>query len=146
MTAAQAVEQLTGDAWRHVRPTLAVLDHVGLGYIRLGQPTRTLSGGERQRLVLAAALAERRHGSLLYLFDEPTKGLHADDVSRLLTVFDSLLAAGHTLVVVGHADWVIDLGPEGGDAGGSIVAAGPPDLIAACDASHTGRALRPMLC
>ena len=128
---------------------LAALHDVGLGYILLGQPTRTLSGGERQRLVLASALTGQTDQPTLYLFDEPTKGLHADDVERLLGVLDGLIAVGHSLVVVEHhldvirhADWVIDLGPEGGTGGGRIVTAGPPDVVASCAASHTGQALR----
>jgi len=128
---------------------LDALHAVGLGYVRLGQPVRTLSGGERQRLTLASALGGDRGVPALYLFDEPTRGLHPDDVERLLAVFDGLIAAGHSLVVVEHnldvirfADWVIDLGPEGGAGGGRIVAAGPPAAIEACEASHTGRALR----
>ena len=128
---------------------LAALQQVGLGYVRLGQPVRTLSGGERQRLALASALGGGRSEPALYLFDEPTRGLHPEDVERLRAVFDGLIAAGHTLVVVEHnlevirhADWVIDLGPEGGAAGGRLMAAGPPAVIEACEASHTGRALR----
>ena len=128
---------------------LDALHAVGLGYVRLGQPVRTLSGGERQRLTLASALGVDRGVPALYLFDEPTRGLHPDDVERLLAVFDGLIAAGHSLVVVEHnldvirhADWVIDLGPEGGADGGRIVAAGPPAAIEACEASFTGRALR----
>ncbi len=135
-------------ARRSIATPLAALHDVGLGYIRLGQPTRTLSGGERQRLVMASALVERADQPTLYLFDEPTKGLHADDVGQLLEVFDGLVAAGHSLVVVEHnldvirhADWVIDLGPEGGAAGGRLVTAGPPSVVAACPASYTGQAL-----
>ena len=134
---------------RSVSAPLGALHDVGLGYIRLGQPTRTLSGGERQRLVLAAALNGRADQPALFLFDEPTRGLHADDVARLLEVFDGLVATGHSLVVVEHnldvvrhADWVIDLGPDGGADGGRLVAAGPPSLIAACGASYTGQALK----
>jgi len=148
MTVEQAARSLQDDSWSALRGTLDTLDRVGLGYIRLGQATRTLSGGERQRLVLAAALVEKSRRPLLYLLDEPTKGLHADDVDRLLEVFDTLVAAGHTLVVVEHhldivrhADWVIDLGPEGGDAGGQLVVAGTPATVAAWPLSHTGRAL-----
>jgi excinuclease ABC subunit A len=127
---------------------LAALQQAGLGYVRLGQSVRTLSGGERQRLALASALGGGGREPALYVFDEPTRGLHARDVERLCAVFDGLIAAGHTLVVVEHhldvirrADWVIDLGPEGGPAGGRVVAAGPPAVIEACAASHTGRAL-----
>jgi len=127
---------------------LAALQQVGLGYVRLGQRVRSLSGGERQRLALASALGGGGREPALYVFDEPTRGLHPRDVERLCAVFDGLIAAGHTLVVVEHhldvirrADWVIDLGPEGGPAGGQIVAAGPPAAIEACEASHTGRAL-----
>lgn len=133
---------------RAVAAPLCALRDVGLGYLRVGQPTRTLSGGERQRLTLGSALVDGAAAPTLYLFDEPTRGLHADDVDRLLGVFDRLVAAGHSLVVVEHnldvirhADWVIDLGPEGGAAGGRLVVAGPPAAIAACAASHTGRAL-----
>jgi len=149
--AAALASELPGRRASELTRGLAVLGEVGLGYLRLGQPARTLSGGERQRLLLAAALLERRGeraGPALYLFDEPTTGLHARDVARLLEVFDRLVAAGHTLLVIEHqldviraADWVIDLGPEGGRAGGRLVAAGPPAAIAACEASHTGRAL-----
>ncbi len=131
---------------------LAALREVGLGYMRVGQPTRTMSGGERQRLALANALLARGRGRTLYLCDEPTTGLHADDVERLLEVFDRLIDAGHTVVAVEHnldliarADWVIDLGPEGGPGGGRLVAAGTPETIAACGTSHTGLALRAVL-
>jgi excinuclease ABC subunit A len=125
------------------------LRDAGLGYLHIGQPMRTLSGGERQRLALASALAARGAGATLYLCDEPTAGLHADDVERLLGMFDRLIEAGHTVLAVEHnldfidrADWVIDLGPEGGAGGGQLVVAGTPDTVASCDASHTGRALR----
>ncbi len=128
---------------------LAVAEELGLGYLRLGQMGRTLSGGERQRLALAIELLADRGGPTLFLFDEPTTGLHFDDVARLLEVFDRLALSGHTLVVVEHnldvvraADWVIDLGPEGGDAGGRLVAEGPPARIAATPGSWTGLALR----
>jgi excinuclease ABC subunit A len=137
-----------GDADQDIVRRLGVLAEVGLGYVRLGQPARTLSGGERQRLLLASALVDRAAGPTLYLFDEPTTGLHADDVAQLLRVFDHLIDAGHSLVVVEHnldlvaaADWVIDLGPEGGNAGGCLVAAGPPVAIAATPGSYTGQAL-----
>jgi excinuclease ABC subunit A len=128
---------------------LHVLRQVGLGYLRLGQPATQLSGGEAQRLKIARELAERGAGPSLYVLDEPTVGLHWVDVQRLLDVLDDLTQRGDTVVVVEHntdvircSDWVIDLGPEGGDAGGRLVAEGPPEAIAACEASHTGRFLR----
>jgi len=131
------------------RPALELLRDVGLGYLRLGQPARTLSGGERQRLQLCAALLERRAAPILYLFDEPTTGLHPADVAQLLAVFDRLVDAGHSLLCVEHnlqviaaADWVIDLGPEGGRGGGRLVATGPVEAIVARPDSHTGQALR----
>jgi excinuclease ABC subunit A len=133
---------------RTVARALDALADVGLGYLAIGQAVRTLSGGERQRLVLAEALARTEAGRSLFLMDEPTTGLHAEDVQQLLRTFDRLVDAGHTVVVVEHhvdvvaaADWVIDLGPEGGAAGGRLVAAGTPESIAACEASWTGRAL-----
>jgi excinuclease ABC subunit A len=131
---------------------LEPLTAVGLDYLRLGQPVPTLSGGEAQRLKLAGHLAEgagRGGGATLFLFDEPTTGLHFEDVAKLLGAFRQLLAEGHSLVVIEHnldvirsADWVIDLGPEGGEAGGRVVCCGTPEQVAACEASHTGRALR----
>ena len=131
-----------------IRKPLEVLAEVGLDYVRLGQPTSTLSGGEAQRLKLAAELAKSGCGANLYLFDEPTTGLHPEDTSRLLALFDRLVDAGHTLVVVEHdlevvrrADWVLDLGPEGGDGGGRIVASGTPEAIARVPGSFTGQAL-----
>ena len=147
MTVAQAGAFFAGH--KSLAPALLALRDAGLGYLHLGQPTRTLSGGERQRLILAGALIDRSHQLALYVFDEPTRGLHADDVAQLLAVFNGLVSAGHTLLVVEHnldlirhADWMIDLGPEGGNGGGAIVVAGTPEQAAACDTSHTGRALR----
>jgi excinuclease ABC subunit A len=131
-----------------VAAALGVPLDLGLGYLRLGQGADTLSGGERQRLLLATELLWRGNSGGLFLFDEPTTGLHLADVDRLLQVFDRLVVAGHTLVVVEHnldvvraSDWVIDLGPEGGDGGGTVVAAGTPDEVALAD-TWTGRALR----
>ena len=131
---------------------LQVLDEIGLGYLRLGQPATTLSGGEAQRIKIASHLMSRRGDRTLYILDEPTTGLHVDDISKLLAAFRKLLQAGHTLLVIEHnldviktADWVIDLGPEGGEAGGQVVVAGPPELVAAHDGSHTGRYLRQAL-
>ena len=128
------------------------LTEVGLGYVRLGQSATTLSGGEAQRLKLAAELSRRQNGRVLYLLDEPTTGLHFTDVAKLLEVLFKLRESGNTLVVIEHnldviktADWVIDLGPEGGAGGGRIVAEGPPEEIAANPASHTGKFLSRIL-
>ncbi len=125
---------------------------VGLGYVHLGQPATTLSGGEAQRIKLSRELAKRATGQTLYLLDEPTTGLHFDDVRKLLGVLRALVDRGNTVVVIEHnldvvktADWVVDLGPEGGDGGGEVVVAGTPEEVAACAASHTGRYLRPLL-
>jgi len=130
------------------------LQQVGLGYLRLGQPATTLSGGEAQRLKIARELSgsAKRDGRKLYLLDEPTTGLHLDDVRVLIQVLDRLVDAGHTVVIIEHhldvikrADWIIDLGPEAGDGGGRVVAQGSPEDVAAVEASHTGRYLRPLL-
>jgi excinuclease ABC subunit A len=131
---------------------LQVLDEIGLGYLRLGQPATTLSGGEAQRIKIAAHLGSPGGERHLYILDEPTTGLHFDDIVKLLAAFRKLLQAGHSLLVIEHnldvlktADWIIDLGPEGGEEGGHIVAAGTPEQIAAVEASHTGRHLRQVL-
>jgi excinuclease ABC subunit A len=131
---------------------LQVLDEIGLGYLRLGQPATTLSGGEAQRIKIAAHLSSHGGERLLYILDEPTTGLHFDDIAKLLTAFRKLLEAGHSLLVIEHnldviktADFIIDLGPEGGEDGGYLVTAGTPEQIAKIEASHTGRYLRPVL-
>src|SRR5437588_1227506 len=131
---------------------LRVLQDVGLGYLRLGQPATTLSGGEAQRLKIAAELAARAAGEMLYVLDEPTTGLHLDDVKKLLVVLHRLVDAGNTIVLVEHhldviraADWVVDLGPEGGDEGGEIVAEGPPEVVAQTAGSYTGKFLAEIL-
>ena len=131
---------------------LQVLDEIGLGYLRMGQPATTLSGGEAQRVKIASHLASRGGDQTLYILDEPTTGLHFDDIAKLLAAFRKLLQAGHTLLVIEHnldvvktADWIIDLGPEGGDAGGQVVATGPPEVVAANPDSHTGRYLQHVL-
>jgi excinuclease ABC subunit A len=131
---------------------LKVLQEVGLGYLRLGQPATTLSGGEAQRLKIAAELGARQTSDTLFILDEPTTGLHLDDVKRLLAVLSRLVEAGNTVLVVEHhldviksADWVIDLGPEGGEAGGAVIAEGTPEQVAQIDGSYTGKFLREML-
>ena len=131
---------------------MQTLVDVGLGYVRLGQPAPTLSGGEAQRVKLSAELAKRSTGHTIYLLDEPTTGLHFEDVRRLLTVLSRLVDQGNTVLVIEHnldviktADWVIDLGPEGGNGGGLIVGEGPPEHIASLPASHTGHFLKPLL-
>jgi excinuclease ABC subunit A len=131
---------------------LQVLDEIGLGYLRLGQPATTLSGGEAQRIKIAAHLASYGGERILYILDEPTTGLHFDDIAKLLAAFRKLVEAGHTLLVIEHnldviktADYVIDLGPEGGEAGGRVVVTGTPERVAESEESHTGRALRQVL-
>jgi excinuclease ABC subunit A len=131
---------------------LQVLDEIGLGYLRLGQPATTLSGGEAQRIKIAAHLSSHSGDRLLYILDEPTTGLHFDDIAKLLTAFKKLLEAGHTLLVIEHnldviktADYLIDLGPEGGEDGGNLVGTGTPEQLAQNEASYTGRYLRAVL-
>jgi excinuclease ABC subunit A len=135
-----------------IRDKLVTLQRVGLGYIKVGQPATTLSGGEAQRVKLAKELSRRATGRTLYILDEPTTGLHFDDVKKLLEVLHALVETGNTVLVIEHnleviktADWIIDLGPEGGDGGGHIVATGTPEEVAAVEASHTGQYLRPYL-
>jgi excinuclease ABC subunit A len=131
---------------------LKVLDDVGLGYLRLGQSATTLSGGEAQRVKLAAHLSTASCAGTLFIFDEPTTGLHFDDIAKLLAAFQRLIENGGSLIIIEHnldvikaADWVIDLGPEGGARGGNVVAAGTPEQIAQVQESYTGRYLRGVL-
>ena len=131
---------------------LHVLDEIGLAYLRLGQPATTLSGGEAQRIKIASHLSSRMGDRILYVLDEPTTGLHFDDIAKLLTAFKKLLEAGHSLVVIEHnldvlktADYIIDLGPEGGHDGGRVVATGTPEQVVRVPESHTGRFLAPVL-
>ncbi len=135
-----------------VKRKLQTLYDVGLGYIKIGQSSTTLSGGEAQRVKLATELAKRDTGRTMYILDEPTTGLHADDVSRLIAILKRLNEGGNTVLVIEHnldviktADYIIDLGPEGGDGGGRVVATGTPEQIAACETSHTGRFLKEIL-
>ncbi len=146
LTVDEAVELFAGQTTLARR--LRVLQEVGLGYLRLGQPATTLSGGEAQRLKIAAELGGRGGGDVLYILDEPTTGLHLDDVKRLLGVLGRLVDAGNTVLVVEHhldvvkcADWVVDLGPEGGEAGGEIVAEGTPEVVGQTPGSYTGKFL-----
>jgi excinuclease ABC subunit A len=135
-----------------IRDKMDALCEVGLGYIKVGQQATTLSGGEAQRVKLSKELSRRATGRTLYILDEPTTGLHFEDVRKLLEVLHSLVDQGNTVVVIEHnldvvktADWVIDIGPEGGDGGGQIIAVGTPEAVAAVAASHTGRYLKEML-
>jgi excinuclease ABC subunit A len=155
---AQMLEMTMNEAHRFfgniplIKDKLSTLDEVGLGYLRLGQPATTLSGGEAQRIKLARELSKRSSGKTLYLLDEPTTGLHFDDIKKLLYVLNRLVEAGNTVVVIEHhldviktADFVIDLGPEGGTEGGKIVGTGTPEEIVQIPQSHTGRYLKKIL-
>ena len=135
-----------------IRRRVETLNEVGLGYMRLGQPATTLSGGEAQRVKLALELSKRDTGRTLYILDEPTTGLHFADIDLLLKVLHQLRDAGNTIVVIEHnldviktADWVIDMGPEGGDAGGLVVGAGTPEALAHVAGSSTGQFLAKVL-
>ena len=135
-----------------IRDKMDALMRVGLGYIKVGQQATTLSGGEAQRVKLSKELAKRSTGRTLYILDEPTTGLHFEDVRKLLEVLHELVESGNTVVVIEHnldviktADWIIDIGPEGGDGGGTVVATGTPEEVAQVAESHTGHYLAPML-
>jgi excinuclease ABC subunit A len=150
MTVEEALEFFS--AVPSIRNKLQTLHDVGMGYVHLGQPATTLSGGEAQRVKLATELSKRATGKTFYILDEPTTGLHFEDVSRLLKVLGRLVETGNTVVVIEHnldviktADWVIDLGPEGGAAGGALIAAGTPEAVARVPESYTGHYLRPAL-
>ena len=147
LTVHEAVDFFAGRS-RLIRK-LRLLEEIGLGYLRLGQSATTLSGGEAQRMKLASFIARKDAGGNLFIFDEPTTGLHFDDIRKLLAALDKLIGAGNSVIVIEHnldviktADWLIDLGPEGGDAGGRVVFEGTPDEITKCDRSYTGRYLR----
>ena len=135
-----------------LKSKLDTLNEVGLGYIKLGQSSTTLSGGEAQRVKLATELSKRSTGSTVYVLDEPTTGLHMADVHKLIQIIDKLADAGNTVVIIEHnldvikvADYIIDLGPEGGDGGGSLVFAGTPEACAECADSYTGQFLKKIL-
>ena len=148
----QAIEFFTKHGQKKIVKKLAPLQDVGLGYIKLGQSSSTLSGGENQRVKLAYYLSQEKADPTLFIFDEPTTGLHFHDIRKLLEAFDALILRGHSIVIIEHnmdvikcADYVIDLGPEGGDKGGNLVAAGTPEEVAKCAASYTGQFLQEKL-
>ena len=152
MTVNQAVEFFTEHNQPKIVKKLRPLQDVGLGYVKLGQSSSTLSGGENQRVKLAYFLSIEKASPTIFVFDEPTTGLHFHDIKKLLEAFDSLISRGHTIVIIEHnldvvkcADHVIDLGPEGGDRGGNLVAAGTPEEVAQCAESYTGQFLKEKL-
>ena len=152
MTVSEAIEFFTTHKQKTIVDRLLPLEKVGLGYIKLGQSSSTLSGGENQRVKLAYFIGQEKQSPTLFIFDEPTTGLHFHDIKRLLEAFDALIERGHTIIVIEHnldvikcADYVIDLGPEGGNKGGNIVCMGTPEDVAACDDSLTGRYLKEKL-
>ena len=147
MTVDEAVEFF--DSVPSVLRKIKTLQDVGLGYIKLGQPSTTLSGGEAQRIKLATELSRRGTGNTIYILDEPTTGLHFEDIKKLLKILQQFADQGNTVVVIEHnmdvikqADYIIDLGPEGGDGGGTIVATGTPEEVAKVNKSYTGRYLK----
>lgn len=152
MTVNQAIEFFTEHKQTKIIKKLLPLQHVGLGYIKLGQSSSTLSGGENQRVKLAYFLSLEKASPTIFIFDEPTTGLHFHDIKKLLEAFDALIGRGHTIVIIEHnmdvikcADYVIDLGPEGGNQGGNLVVAGTPEEVADCAASYTGQFLKEKL-
>jgi excinuclease ABC subunit A len=154
-TVAEVLDMPIEEAAAFFEPISAIHRHlktlvdVGLGYVRLGQPAPTLSGGEAQRVKLASELQKRSTGRTVYVLDEPTTGLHFEDIRKLLGVINELTDKGNTVIVIEHnldviksSDWVIDMGPEGGAAGGTVIAEGTPEQLAAIDTSYTGQFLR----
>ena len=136
----------------NIRPKLLTLKKVGLGYIKIGQQATTLSGGEAQRIKLAKELSKRSTGRTLYILDEPTTGLHSHDIKKLLEILQTFVGLGNTVIVIEHnldviktADWIVDMGPEGGVKGGEIIAEGNPEKISQCENSYTGNFLKEML-
>lgn len=149
MTVNQAIEFFTENGQKKIVKKLQPLQSVGLGYIKLGQSSSTLSGGENQRVKLAYFLSIEKAEPTIFVFDEPTTGLHFHDIKKLLEAFDALISRGHTVIIIEHnmdvikcADHIIDLGPEGGNMGGHLVVAGTPEEVAACGASYTGQFLK----
>lgn len=152
MTVSEAIDFFGTHNQKNIVNRLKPLADVGLGYIRLGQSSSTLSGGENQRVKLAYYIGQERQDPTLFIFDEPTTGLHFHDIDRLLHAFSALIERGHSILVIEHnldvikeADWVIDLGPDGGDKGGQLVCAGTPEDIVKCDQSVTGKYLKDKL-
>lgn len=152
MTVNQAIEFFDTHGQKKIVKKLLPLQDVGLGYIKLGQSSSTLSGGENQRVKLAYFLSIEKSQPTIFVFDEPTTGLHFHDIKKLLEAFDALIERGHTVVIIEHnmdvikcADYIIDLGPEGGEQGGNIVVCGTPEEVAACGASYTGQFLKEKL-
>lgn len=150
MTIAEAVEFF--EPVPSISQKIKALNDVGLGYIKLGQPSTTLSGGESQRVKLATELAKKGTGNSIYILDEPTTGLHFEDIKILLGVLEKIVEQGNTVVVIEHnldvlksVDWLVDMGPEGGIGGGQIIAQGPPEQVAACEESYTGQFLKEIL-
>ena len=148
------VEQAAGffDSVPNIARKLQTLVEVGLGYIKLGQPATTFSGGEAQRIKLATELSKRSTGKTMYILDEPTTGLHSADVKRLLGILQQLVDGGNSMIIIEHnldviksADWIIDMGPEGGLGGGTVVASGTPEEVAKVSASFTGKYLKNLL-
>ena len=148
MTVSEAIAFFTEHNQKSIAKKLQPLEDVGLGYIKLGQNSSTLSGGENQRVKLAYYIGQEKADPTLFIFDEPTTGLHFHDIKRLLSAFDALIARGHTVLVIEHnmdvakcADYIIDLGPGGGDKGGNLVCAGTPEEVAKCPDSYTAKYL-----
>jgi excinuclease ABC subunit A len=152
MTVSQAIDFFiaqSGNLEKKIAKRLKPLQDVGLGYVKLGQASSTLSGGESQRVKLASFLANEKPEPTIFVFDEPTTGLHLHDIKTLLKAFDELIAKGHTVIIIEHnmdvvkcADHLIDIGPEGGDKGGNLVFEGTPEQILTCKASYTGKYLK----
>ncbi|MBO5058993.1 MAG: ATP-binding cassette domain-containing protein, partial [Prevotella sp.] len=152
MTINEAMEFFTEHNQPAITRRLKPLQDVGLGYIKLGQSSSTLSGGENQRVKLAYFIGQEKQEPTMFIFDEPTTGLHYHDIKRLLASFDALISRGHTILIIEHnldvikcADHVIDIGPDGGDRGGNIVCCGTPEDICKCKESITGKYLKPLL-